>query len=535
MTDETTPSGPEETSPEDRAEVSSGPPVARPASDSEALPSARPIATPPESRASAADAAPQVPLALLKSATGPPVPSVGGTFTILLTVAFLYVALSAVFSSAVDLEGKARLVGMEGAVLVVMQWAIFLILPLVILLAAKSDLRTVYAWHKPRGDLLLLTTTTAVCLVGVVQYVMTLSYVYLAGPYDRLIETLFGSEIPPTADRLAEATDLVTAHTPTELVVVLLIAALTPAICEEHFFRGVIQSSWDKRLPTGATILAVGVVFAAFHLEPVSFPALLVVGLGVGMVTSRSGCILYACLMHFLNNALSVFVHNWSIRNIGDYLEYVGSYDSLPIYLVGLMAGFGAFMARTPRRTKRFFQPADRGAFEYGDAAQDGPGPIDPPRYRPGALTSLGIGVARYWWLAASVALGCSVAGLVLDVRDLKRIAAESGGPPVIEPGPDEPEGPFEWPEEESGPRVIHVRADGYGPQGTTWSSASLQCSPGAAGPSMMASDLPDAPSRKPMTASYAPGLARRAGLISTRWTTFKDPSAAGSATSFAP
>ncbi len=464
------------------------------------------------------------PLRLVTGPPGPPVLSVSGTMSLLVGVLMLYM-LAGVFLASYLSDGDLQHGLMENQmILIIVQWAIFLIIPLLTLLVAGADLRTVYAWHPPRGDLLVLTISMAVCLAGLVQYAGSLAMPYLEPFYDRLLE----GWMPNTAERFQEVTGLLEANTVAELIGVLLVAALTPAICEEHFFRGVIQSSLDKHIPKGVAVLTVAVIFAAYHFEPVSFPALLMIGFFVGLLTSRSECIVYACIVHFTNNGLSVLLHNWSIRNIGELEPGVGSVNSLPLYLFGGLLGIAAFLSRTPRRfggrwpkTEPVIHPIGSTADLSATAAspsEENPSATHGVVFRPGRWHRGSLWLSRRWRLAAVAALSCSVFGIWLDIEDLRAMAAQSDRRPTDETieemlPPDEP--PYVLPEgeEEPGPDVIYIRAlpptDGGRGHSSTSIRATLQYTPGAPGPStIVAPDLLPI-SRSPTSTSYAPGLAR--------------------------
>jgi len=334
------------------------------------------------------------------------------------------------------------------------------------------------------------------CFVGMIQYMGNIAMMFLAEPYDALLGDLF----PTTAERMADMSRMLETDTWGELMAVLVLAAVTPAVCEEHFFRGVIQSSLDKRMPGTAAVVVVAVVFAAYHLEPVGFSALLMIGRVVGVLTTRSGCILYACAIHFINNALSVLLQTWTTKNVGvEVGPDAGSFDSLPIYLIGAAVGVAAFLARTPRRHRRRWH--------------DGPRPDDPPVYRPGTWHRASVWLADRWRLAAVLAVCCSVWGAALDVRDLREIAAASKASPVdeadeVEPR-DKPSGPDEMMEERDTPEPRHVDAgvrDGYSP---TVIRATLHRFVEAPGPSTIAKPFAAPDTRRPKNTSYAPGLVR--------------------------
>ena len=85
-------------------------------------------------------------------------------------------------------------------------------------------------------------------------------------------------------------------------VAALLAVAVIPALCEETLFRGLIQGALKRRLG-GAGILIAALIFAALHFRWEAFPALLAVGLVLGLTYDRLGYWASA-LLHGLYNAV---------------------------------------------------------------------------------------------------------------------------------------------------------------------------------------------------------------------------------------
>lgn len=99
--------------------------------------------------------------------------------------------------------------------------------------------------------------------------------------------------------------ELFTAYTAEELAWLVLVVCVTPAVCEEVFFRGYVQRTLGRRL--GArSIAVVGVVFALFHQQPLGLPVLTVLGVLFGLFYHRSGSLLPGAAAHFTNNLAAV-------------------------------------------------------------------------------------------------------------------------------------------------------------------------------------------------------------------------------------
>jgi membrane protease YdiL (CAAX protease family) len=103
---------------------------------------------------------------------------------------------------------------------------------------------------------------------------------------------------------------LVTAHTPLRLVWLFILLALTPALCEEMVFRGVLLGG-TRTLETWRILVLNGVVFGAFHLSldtVVRFLPTALLGILITWTVLRTASIWPGVLMHFLNNGSIVLL-----------------------------------------------------------------------------------------------------------------------------------------------------------------------------------------------------------------------------------
>ncbi|MCL5267753.1 MAG: CPBP family intramembrane metalloprotease [Bacteroidetes bacterium] len=108
---------------------------------------------------------------------------------------------------------------------------------------------------------------------------------------------------------------LITAHSPGEFLFVLLVVGVTPAICEETLFRGLVQSNFEMPMSRNKAIIWTGIIFGAYHLDPFTFVALCVLGIYFGYLVSTTGSILVPMAAHFTNNFISAFVYYESGRD----------------------------------------------------------------------------------------------------------------------------------------------------------------------------------------------------------------------------
>ena len=90
--------------------------------------------------------------------------------------------------------------------------------------------------------------------------------------------------------------------------VLLLAFAVTPAICEELFFRGYLQRQVERRWGTLASLLVVGIVFGAYHLRFSTLLPLSLLGVYLGFVVWATGSVWTGAFVHLLNNGLAVML-----------------------------------------------------------------------------------------------------------------------------------------------------------------------------------------------------------------------------------
>ena len=92
---------------------------------------------------------------------------------------------------------------------------------------------------------------------------------------------------------------------PLERSLVAAEAALLAPLCEEITFRGYLLRVLGLRWRPAAAIGLAALLFAARHLDPVRFPALLALGALFGFIAWRSGSVWPAVAAHAANNLLA--------------------------------------------------------------------------------------------------------------------------------------------------------------------------------------------------------------------------------------
>jgi len=188
----------------------------------------------------------------------------------------------------------------------VMRWAtfggqiLFLLVPTLILARLRASRPgDFFRWRVPGYREILLTVVAVFALQQILQgYMAVQDAIPLPGPIERFVEEF---------RRLLEETYrlLVTAHSPAEFLVVVLVVALTPAVCEEVLFRGLVQRSFEEEAGGFRAAIMTGVIFGAYHMSPFSLIPLAVLGIFFGFVVYRTGNLLVAVAAHFFNNFMA--------------------------------------------------------------------------------------------------------------------------------------------------------------------------------------------------------------------------------------
>jgi len=167
-----------------------------------------------------------------------------------------------------------------------------------LLLFLPSLLFVVFGRYDLRRTLSLTAPTPRAVLAGVLIVGGGLPLVWLVGWLQSFV-------LPIPWELLEGLEELVTATDLPRFLWLLLMLALTPALCEEVVFRGVLLGGTRTLEPWRAVVLN-GLVFGAFHLSfetVIRFLPTALLGMLIAWTVWRTGSIWVGALMHFLNNA----------------------------------------------------------------------------------------------------------------------------------------------------------------------------------------------------------------------------------------
>jgi len=91
-----------------------------------------------------------------------------------------------------------------------------------------------------------------------------------------------------------------------EYLSVVVVFALTPALCEELFFRGYIQQNYARSISSGNAVVLTGFIFAFFHLSAANLLPLALLGWYIGYIYSLTGNLAIPVVVHFMNNLVAL-------------------------------------------------------------------------------------------------------------------------------------------------------------------------------------------------------------------------------------
>ena len=216
-----------------------------------------------------------------------PTPADALLLAALLFPVFFYVSTAlgqAVLSSGADVLG--RLLGL----VLLPQVLVFLLLPLAATWYLRLDLRETFLWRWPSPRALaagVLLGGSSWVLAQQGMHWQSLAWPYVPPPEFKLLDEWL-KQVPPLLG--------------------LALIALTPALCEEHFFRGFFLSGFRKSRGKTAAILLAGVIFGLFHFSLYRLPLTGLLGIVLGYLAWESRSLLPGVLFHLLHNGLPLLL-----------------------------------------------------------------------------------------------------------------------------------------------------------------------------------------------------------------------------------
>ncbi len=176
---------------------------------------------------------------------------------------------------------------------------LFLLLPTLFLSKVRYGSYQVARLQLPDWKLLLATIIAVIALQQVLQgYMVLQDAIPLPDAVRRIVQQL--QDMMEGMYVL-----LIASSTPWEFVFVLLVAAFTPAVCEEVLFRGLVHRSFEESIGGWQAAILAGAIFGMFHLNPFSLVAVSALGIFFGLLVYRTRNLSLSIIAHAVNNALA--------------------------------------------------------------------------------------------------------------------------------------------------------------------------------------------------------------------------------------
>jgi membrane protease YdiL (CAAX protease family) len=212
----------------------------------------------------------------------------------------------------------------------------FILVPVIILsmLQGNKAVKT-FRLNLPKQSVLWLSIVGVLVIQPAIQ-----AYMFLQ---NKLLTSLpFGGQFITSLKELMDSFEsatlsLVTANNAGEFLLVAFVIAVTPAICEEFFFRGLVMTNFERTMNPGKAIFMTGFIFAIFHFHPFNVLPLILLGFFLSYSVYYSNSILTGIVIHFLNNFLTAFlVYKYGKEGFEDARGSVA--DNYGLLLIGLVS-----------------------------------------------------------------------------------------------------------------------------------------------------------------------------------------------------
>jgi sodium transport system permease protein len=155
--------------------------------------------------------------------------------------------------------------------------------------------------------------------------------------------------LPPPKEYLEQFRKLLFPELPRGLGASLFLFALTPAVCEEVLFRGLILRGLLTRLPPATAIALCGAMFGLFHIDVYRLLPTALLGVMLSFITWRSGSLLPSIAAHFLNNAVLVLLGHLGLDRRVDSVGTAAKLGLLAGALVLVLAGVSLLLRAEKR------------------------------------------------------------------------------------------------------------------------------------------------------------------------------------------
>ena len=205
---------------------------------------------------------------------------------------------------------------------------LLLMLAVALTAAVSGDFKQVFPIHKPKLSAVL---GTILLWIGSFLAIMIITMI---------IAYFFPEEVIGVSQGLGMEFASLT------FIISFVIVSISPAICEEAVFRGVVMHSFDNGKNKWIAIVVTGLIFGAFHGNIWRLVPTALLGIMLGYIVYETDNMIYGALFHAINNAmplLSIFAMKSMYSNEMFQSQMSTMTDSgIPLISIGMYVMYGA-------------------------------------------------------------------------------------------------------------------------------------------------------------------------------------------------
>ena len=205
---------------------------------------------------------------------------------------------------------------------------LLLVLAVALTAVVRGDFKQVFPIHKPK---LSAVFGTILLWIGSFLAIMIITMI---------IAYFFPEEVIGVSQGLGMEFASLT------FIISFVIVSISPAICEEAVFRGVVMHSFDNGKNKWIAIVVTGLIFGAFHGNIWRFVPTALLGIMLGYIVYETDNMIYGALFHALNNAmplLSIFAMKSMYSNEMFQSQMSTMTDNgIPLISIGMYVMYGA-------------------------------------------------------------------------------------------------------------------------------------------------------------------------------------------------
>lgn len=205
---------------------------------------------------------------------------------------------------------------------------LLLVLAVALTAVVRGDFKQVFPIHKPK---LSAVFGTILLWIGSFLAIMIITMI---------IAYFFPEEVIGVSQGLGMEFASLT------FIISFVIVSISPAICEEAVFRGVVMHSFDNGKNKWIAIVVTGLIFGAFHGNIWRFVPTALLGIMLGYIVYETDNMIYGALFHAINNAmplLSIFAMKSMYSNEMFQSQMSAMTDNgIPLISIGMYVMYGA-------------------------------------------------------------------------------------------------------------------------------------------------------------------------------------------------